>query len=187
MKRILFTLLAAVALYTVARAQETDSVKPHAQAKTLVAFFSVTGNTEQVAKELAAVLDADLHRIQPETPYTLADLNWRDTKSRSSIELRDPKSRPAITKKLENLESYDVIYLGFPLWWNAAPPIIRTFMESYKLAGKTIIPFATSRSSSIQRAETLLLKDYPDVNWKEGRRLNDISQKELQEWTEGIK
>lgn len=113
----------------------------------LVAFFSASGVTENVAKLLAVATNADLFEIKPEVPYTKADLNWQDENSRSSVEMKDKSSRPAIAEGNAKVEEYDVIFLGFPIWWYVAPTIINTFLESYDFAGKTIILFATSGSS----------------------------------------
>ena len=109
----------------------------------LVAYFSATGTTAKVAETLADAIGADIYEIEPEVPYTEADLNWRDANSRSSIEMNDPLSRPAIAGKRDNMADYDTIYVGFPIWWYVAPTIINTFLESYDMTGKTIIPFAT--------------------------------------------
>lgn len=152
--------------------------------KVLVAYFSASGVTEGVAKQLAEVTGGELHKIQPEQPYMDADLDWRDKKSRSSVEMHDKKSRPAITNMLANMQDYDVVYVGFPIWWYTCPTIINTFMEAYDFKGKTIIPFATSGGSSIEKACKDLKAAYPDVNWKEGKLLNRVSKQELIELRE---
>ena len=154
--------------------------------KVLVAYFSASGVTEGVAKQLAEVTGGDLHKIQPEQPYTDADLDWRDKRSRSSVEMQDKKSRPAITNKLTNMQDYDVVYVGFPIWWYTCLTIINTFMESYDFKGKTVIPFATSGGSSIKKACEDLKTAYPEVNWKEGILLNRTSKKELDTWVKGL-
>ena len=161
-------------------AQQTKQEKK--QMKVLVAYFSASGVTKGAAEQLAAVAGADLHEIRPAQPYTGADLDWRDKQSRSSVEMQDKKSRPAITDKLANMQDYDVVYVGFPIWWYTAPTIINTFMESYDFKGKTVIPFATSGGSSIKKACKDLKAAYPDVNWKEGKLLNRVSEKELKVW-----
>ena len=158
-------------------AQQTKQEKK--QMKVLVAYFSASGVTKGAAEQLAAVAGADLHEIKPAQPYTGADLDWRDKQSRSSVEMQDKKSRPAITDKLANMQDYDVVYVGFPIWWYTTPTIINTFMESYDFKGKTVIPFATSGGSSIKKACKDLKAAYPDVNWKEGKLLNRVSEKEL--------
>ena len=140
--------------------------------KKLVAYFSASGVTESVARTLAQTADADLYKIQPEVPYTWAELDWMDKKSRSSLEMNDPASRPAIVTGDLDLSSYDVIFLGFPVWWYVAPTIINTFLEAYDFAGKTVIPFATSGSSGIENSEKKLQQQYPSINWKSGKLLN---------------
>ena len=150
--------------------------------KVLVAYFSASGTTKGVAQQLAEVTGGTQHEIKPEQPYTDADLDWRNKKSRSSVEMQDRKSRPAITDKLTNLQDYDVIYVGFPIWWNTCPTIINTFMEAYDFQGKTVIPFATSGGSSIKKACEDLKAAYPDVKWKEGKLLNRTSKKDLEDW-----
>lgn len=154
--------------------------------KFLVAYFSASGVTKAAAQQLAEVVGGDLHEIQPEQPYTDADLDWRDKQSRSSVEMQDKNSRPAITGKLQNMQEYDVVFVGFPIWWYTCPTIVNTFMESYDFKGKTVIPFATSGGSTIKKACADLKATYPDVNWKEGKLLNAISKKELETWTNGL-
>ena len=140
--------------------------------KKLVAYFSASGVTEAVARSLAQTAEADLYKIQPEVPYTSADLDWMDKKSRSSLEMNDPASRPAIVIGDLDISSYDVVFLGFPVWWYVAPTIINTFLEDYDFAGKTVIPFATSGSSGIENSEKKLQQQYPSINWKSGKLLN---------------
>ncbi len=117
--------------------------------KKLVAYFSASGTTKKVANDLADVLVADKFEIVPAKAYTSADLNWMDKKSRSSVEMDDPSSRPEVKSRLENMDEYDVVFLGFPIWWYTAPRIINTFLEAYDFAGKTIVLFATSGSSGL--------------------------------------
>ena len=180
MKKIV---LAMAALLTISLSAYSQSNKKESkQMKVLVAYFSASGVTEGVAKQLAEVTGGELHKIQPEQPYTDADLDWRDKQSRSSVEMQDKNSRPAITNKLANMQDYDVVYVGFPIWWYTCPTIINTFMEAYDFKGKTVIPFATSGGSSIKKACEDLRTAYPDVNWKEGKLLNDVSKKELEDW-----
>ena len=127
---------------------------------------------------------ADLYEIKPEQPYTDADLDWQNKQSRSSVEMQDKHSRPAISGKLQNMNEYNVVYVGFPIWWYTAPTIINTFLETYDFKGKTVIPFATSGGSSIQKACADLEAAYPEINWKEGKLLNNISKGDLQKWVE---
>lgn len=152
--------------------------------KVLVAYFSASGTTKGVAQQLAEVAGADLHEIKPEQPYTDADLDWNNKQSRSSVEMQDKQSRPAITNKLPNMQDYDVVYVGFPIWWYTCPTIINTFMEAYDFNGKTVIPFATSGGSSIKKACEDLKAAYPNVTWKEGKLLNRASKADIQKWIE---
>ena len=147
--------------------------------KKLVAYFSASGITRNVAKALAGTVGADLYEIKPQVPYTKADLNWRDTNSRSSIEMNDKSSRPAISDKDANIAVYDVVFVGFPIWWYVAPTIINTFLESYDFAEKTIIPFATSGSSGIGKT-VAYLKGSVDASAviMEGKMLNSRQMKE---------
>lgn len=154
--------------------------------KTLVAYFSASGVTRGVATQLAEVAGADLYEIVPEQIYTDADLDWRDSLSRSSVEMKDKTSRPAIKKSELKIDDYDTIYVGFPIWWYTCPTIINTFMETYDFAGKTVIPFATSGSSSIEQACSDLKSAYPKANWKEGRLLNNATKEQLEEWVKSL-
>ena len=151
--------------------------------KTLVAYFSVTGTTEKAAKLIVEVTSGTLCEIQPEKEYVTADLDWHDKSSRSSVEMSNAESRPALKSKPENLADYDIIYIGFPIWWNSAPRIINTFIESNDFAGKTIIPFATSGSSSISNAEKELRETYSGLKWQKGRLLNGATKEDIKKWT----
>lgn len=144
----------------------------------LVAYFSASGVTAKAASKLASAADADLYEIKPEVPYTKADLNWMNKKSRSSIEMSDKSSRPAIIKGNLDLTSYDTIYLGFPIWWYVAPTIINTFLESYDFSGKKIIVFATSGGSKFGNTISELQPSAKDSEFIEGRLLNGIITKE---------
>lgn len=151
--------------------------------KTLVAYFNASGTTKNVASQLASTIDADLFAIEPTTPYTAADLNWNDQNSRSSIEMKDPTSRPTIATKVENMAEYDKIYLGFPIWWYVAPTIINTFLESYDLSGKTIILFATSGGSKLGKTKEHLLPSVSaDTTIIKGDVLNHATN--LKAWIE---
>jgi flavodoxin len=183
MKKIVLA-MAALLTISLSACSQGEKTKESKQMKVLVAYFSASGVTEGVAKQLADVTGGDLHQIQPEQPYTEADLDWRDKQSRSTIEMQDKNSRPAITNKLTNMQDYDVVYVGFPIWWYTAPTIINTFMEAYDFKGKTVIPFATSGGSDIKKACEDLKAAYPDVNWKEGKLLNRVSKDDLKKWVE---
>ena len=140
--------------------------------KVLVAYFSASGVTARAAKELAQALDADLYEIRPETPYTAADLDWTNKKSRSTVEMNDPACRPAIAEPVKNMEQYDAVFVGFPVWWYVEPRIVDTFLESYDFSDKTLIPFATSGGSGIAKAEKSLREHCPNASWKKGELLN---------------
>ncbi len=176
MKHI-FIAVAAILMTLTACGQNSNK-----QMKTLVAYFSATGTTKAVAKDLAEEAGATLYEIKPKVKYTAADLDWHDKQSRSSVEMADKTSRPAIVKDLEDSESYDVIYIGFPIWWYTAPTIINTFIETYGFEGKTVIFFATSGGSDVAGADKQFHAQYPDINWKAGKLLNGASRKALQEW-----
>jgi len=152
--------------------------------KNLVAFFSASGVTAGVAKTLAEVIGADLYEIKPEIPYTRADLNWNDKKSRSTVEMADPSSRPAIAGKDAGIEDYDVIFVGFPIWWYVAPTIINTFLESYDFSGKTIVPFATSGGSRMGKTVEKLKSSISGTAMiKEGKLLSSRPSKDaLKKW-----
>ena len=141
--------------------------------KSLVAYFSASGETARLAKTLAGVTGGDLFEIRPETAYTAADLNWNDTKSRSTVEMNDAQSRPAIADKVTDMAQYDTVFVGFHIWWYQAPRIIETFLESYDFAGKTLIPFATSGGSGLGKTETILKADCSsEAKWLPGKRMS---------------
>lgn len=183
MNRILLSLITVFVMCLTVHAQKNGNSAAKAS-KTLVAYFSATGTTAAAAEKLAKVTGGELYQISPEKSYTSADLDWHNKQSRSSVEMNDPKSRPALKGKKENIASYDVIYIGYPIWWGIAPTIIKTFIESHNLKGKTVIPFATSGGSGISKSVEDLKKTYPDLNWKEGKLLNRASEKSIREWIE---
>ena len=155
--------------------------------KRLVAYFSASGVTEKLAKSLANVAEADIYEIKPQVPYTSSDLDWRNKQSRSSVEMSDPSSRPEIAEKDANIAAYDVIFVGFPIWWYVAPTIINTFLESYDFSGKTIVPFATSGSSEIGKTvEVLQPCVSTTAKWVSGKVLSDSSKKALEEWVDSL-
>ena len=155
--------------------------------KTLVAYFSASGVTAKLANTLAAAVDGDLHEIKAAEPYTPADLDWTEKKSRSSIEMNDKSFRPAIAGKVENMDQYDLIYIGFPIWWYVAPTIINTFLEQYDFEGKTIVPFATSGMSPMGKTNAELKDSCKGAILKEGKRFDaNASAEELKKWTESL-
>ncbi len=151
--------------------------------KTLVAYFSATGTTKNVAYNLSKSINADLFEIVPKDKYTSEDLDWTNKNSRSSKEMGDLTSRPAIANKLLNINDYDTVFLGFPIWWYVAPTIINTFLEQYDWEGKTIIPFATSGGSGMGNTNQNLKNSCKGANLVEGRRfVVGVSINELKEW-----
>lgn len=155
--------------------------------KILVAYFSASGVTARAAQKLAKAAGADLYEIKPEIPYTDADLNWHDKQSRSSLEMNDPASRPAVTDRVANMAQYDLVLVGFPIWWYVAPTIIQTFLEIYDLSGKTIVPFATSGGSGMGRTNEKLVASCSGAKLLPGRMLNgSLSKTELKAWVEGL-
>lgn len=194
MKKFLFMMVAgALALSSCgsANAEGNEDTAANAaakedQSKVLVAYFSATGTTKKAAEQLAEVTNADLFEIVPEQLYSEADLDWHNDKSRSSVEMKDLSSRPAVKNggKVDNIDQYEVVYIGFPIWWYTAPTIVNTFIEANNLEGKVIKPFATSGGSTIEKSTEDLKKTYPKLNIKEGKLLNNIERAELQNWTQ---
>jgi len=154
----------------------------------LVAYFSCSGVTAQAAKALAEATGADLYEIKPEVPYASADLDWNNPGSRSSIEMKDAASRPAIAGTVTNMDQYDTVFIGFPIWWYVAPTIINTFLESCDFSNKTIVPFATSGGSGLGKTEENLWGSCPaSANWKPGKLLRGrISRGEVLAWVNSL-
>ena len=150
--------------------------------KKLVAYFSATGTTRQAAEWLASAIGADLFDIRPAQPYTSADLDWTNKRSRSSLEMNNPACRPEIAAQCPNMAQYDTVFIGFPIWWYVAPSIINTFVERYDFSGKTLVPFATSGGSGLGRTVAGLKKLCPAANWNEGKLVNGMSEQALCSW-----
>jgi putative flavodoxin len=154
----------------------------------LVAYFSASGVTAKVAESLSEAIGADLYEIEPKVPYTKADLNWMDKQSRSTLEMNDPASRPAIKGMRDNMEDYDTVFVGFPIWWYVAPTIINTFLESYDLTGKTVIPFATSGGSGMGQTNEKLQPSCPNSKLLEGMVFKKSASKaDLAAGVDGLK
>ena len=171
MKKALF-ILAAVLGFSLTACSQGNNKKENKKMKTLVVYFSATGNTKAAAQKLAKEFNADLYEITPEVPYTAADLDWRDKTSRSTIEMQDKTSRPAIKGRCENIADYDVVWIGFPIWWYTAPTIVNTFIEAHDLSGKTLNVFATSGGSDVKDSYNDLKKAYPQYTWGSSRLMN---------------
>ena len=178
MKKIVFMMAALIGLFV---SMTACANKP------LVAYLSFTGTTEGVAKMIASATGGELYKIEPEKEYSAADLDWTVKTSRCCKENAVPKVRPAFKKTKASLDQYDVIYLGYPNWWNSHPRIINTFIEAYGLKGKTVIPFMTSGGSDIKNSVKNLRKDYPEVNWQDGKLLNGATQDEVDAWVKSNK
>ena len=169
----------------------TESETPEndaAEQKILVAYFSATGTTEDVAEQIAeGGLSCDLYEITPQDPYTDADLNYSDTNSRTTSEMNDENARPAISGSVSDMAQYDVVFLGYPIWWGEAPKIINTFLESYDFSGKTIVPFCTSGSSGISSSVSALKPLASGATWLEGRRFGGgVSDETVMEWVRSL-
>ena len=176
MKKFLSVLMLACAIFTNAKADDN---------KILVAYFSATGNTKAVAEKLATAINADLFEIIPEQLYTSEDLNWQNDQSRSSIEMGDRSSRPAISSKIDDMAQYKIVFVGSPIWWGREPSIIDTFIESYDFSDKTVIPFVTSGSSGIGDYGANLQSLAPNAKVLTGKRFsNDVSAEELKSWAD---
>ena len=151
--------------------------------KVLTAVFSASGVTKRVGEKIAEISGGDFFEIVPKEIYTAADLDWRDKQSRSTLEMNDPSSRPAIKGRVENMEDYDTVIIGFPIWWGIAPRIIETFLESYDFSGKTIVPFVTSGGSGVGRSDTALMKNVSgNVKWTKGIQINRPDETAIRKW-----
>lgn len=168
---------------TTLSSQSKESLAPSEDSRILVAYFSATNHTKDVAEIIATTLDADLYQIEPEILYSQEDLNYNDSTSRVSIERSDPNSRPAISNSIDDIDQYDVIFVGYPIWWGEAPNILSTFMESYNFSHKTLIPFCTSASSGFGSSDATLQEIASNANWLEGKRFpSNASSEEIQAW-----
>ena len=187
-KHLLITIIAgcmAMAAMAAGSAKNNSETMSN-NGKKLVAYFSATGTTMEAATRLARIAGADLHEIVPETLYTPADLNWRDKSSRSSVEMADKSSRPAIANRVENIEQYDTVFVGYPIWWYIAPTIINTFLEQYDFSGKTIVPFFTSGGSGAGETMKYLKPSAPGANWLEPKNFNYMSDAEVETWLKSL-
>lgn len=191
MKRIFLT-IAAMAMVIAScgqnkKTEQTQNNQEEKQMKTLVAYFSATGTTKALAEKLAAATGGDLYEIKPEVAYTAEDLDWTVKTSRSSVEMADKNSRPAIVKDLENAGDYGTIYIGFPVWWYTAPTIINTFLETYDFSGKNVVFFATSGGSTVDKANAQFKEQYPAIKWTAGKVLNRATDEDVKAWVESLK
>ncbi len=191
MKRIMSIIAVSAAAVTSLMAcgnrasSKATTSNQNAAPKVLVAYFSATGTTKAAAEKIANATGGEIFEIKPTEAYSAADLDWTEPTSRCCRENNDPKSRPSFVKSKESLDDYDLIFLGFPNWWNGAPRIINTFMDTYQLKGKRVVMFMTSGGSGIKNSEKVFKETYPDVKWEAGKLLNGLSKKEISDWAKG--
>ena len=182
MKYLKYLLLAVLTVFAASACSQNKVKNKMEKKKVLVVYFSATGTTRQVAKQIAKIAEADICEITPAKPYSSADLDWTNKQSRSSVEMNNPKVRPEIKAVSVDVSKYDYIFLGYPIWWDLAPRTVNTFIETVDLAGKTVIPFATSGRSTIANSVAVLKKTYPKIKWQAGKLLNHVSEKEIGTW-----
>ena len=167
--------------------EENDVREETSIREVLVAYFSCTGNTKGLAEKIASALDADIYEIVPEQPYTDDALNYNDPSTRATVEQNDVSARPAISGAIDNMDSYDTIIIGYPIWWGQAPKIIYTFVESYDFTGKTVVPFCTSGSSGVGSSASNLQVSEPNANWLDGTRFSSgASDGDIESWLGGL-
>ena len=168
--------------------EQTMNASRQSEKKILVAYFSCTGTTEKVANAIAKTVNGKLYRITPATAYTSADLDWNNKTSRSSIEMQDKASRPTIADKVENMDQYDTVFVGFPIWWYEAPRIVQTFLESYDFSGKTVVTFATSGGSGMGKTDSILQKSCSaSTKWVNGKVLRPhADSKTVENWINSL-
>ena len=182
MNHLKYLLLAVLCVLAASACSQNVEKKTMEKKKVLVVYFSATGTTSQVGKQIATIADADICEISPLTPYSDADLDWTNKQSRSSLEMNDEKARPKIKAVAVDVSQYDYVFLGYPIWWDLAPRAVNTFIETTNLAGKAVIPFATSVGSSIGNSVAVLKQSYPNIKWQSGKLLNRVSEKDIETW-----
>ena len=183
---MILTLTAVMTMSFAACAQNKGEKNMQTEGKSLVVYFSATGTTAKAARAIADVTGGTLYEIVPQQAYTSDDLDWNDKQSRSSMEMNNPQARPVLKDTNMDVTAYDVIFIGYPIWWDQAPRIINTFIESHDLKGKTLVPFATSGGSGITGSVRALRKAYPDLKWQDGKLLNGSSRNAIQNWISDV-
>ena len=186
MNKIMLALAAVMAMSLAACAKDKGEQNMQSGNKPLVVYFSATGTTAKAARTIAEVTGGTLYEIVPQQAYTAADLDWNDSQSRSSAEMNNPRARPALKDTKLDAAAYDVIFIGYPIWWNQAPRIIDSFIEGHDLTGKTLVPFATSGGSGISNSVNELKNAYPDLEWQDGRLLNGASRNIIRDWVSDV-
>ena len=186
MNKIILTLAAVMTMSLAACAQDEGEKNMQSGNKPLVVYFSATGTTAKAARTIAEITGGTLYEIVPQQAYTAADLDWNDSQSRSSAEMNNPRARPALKDTKLDAAAYDVIFIGYPIWWNQAPRIIDSFIEGHDLTGKTLVPFATSGGSGISNSVNELKNAYPDLEWQDGKLLNGASRNIIRDWVSDV-
>ena len=183
MKQIVLILMSILSFSCSSQTQRqaTDTTEPVSK-KILVAYFSCTGTTGRVAESIAGAVDGRLYRITPAEAYTSADLDWNDKSSRSSVEMADEDSRPELGGEPLDMKDYDIVFLGYPIWWDLCPRPVNTFLEKYDFSGKKIILFATSGGSGFGNTIKELQPSAPQAQFVEGKLLNHVNKKSIEEW-----
>ena len=185
-EKILAALMAAFTAMSVSACAHKSDNNMMEKKKVLVVYFSATGTTASAAQILAKATDGALCEIVPQETYTPADLDWHDQQSRSSVEMADANARPAIKSMKVNPGDFDYVFIGYPIWWDLAPRVVNTFIESHDLSGKTLIPFATSGSSAIDGSVRALRATYPKLKWQKGRLLNNADETKVKAWLDEL-
>lgn len=186
MNKIILSFVAILATCFTACANNTGEERMQTENKALVVYFSATGTTAKAAQIIADITGGTLYEIKPQEVYTPSDLNWNNRQSRSSVEMNNPKARPAIEETKSDIAAYSIIFIGYPIWWDQAPRIINTFIENNHLNGKMLVPFATSGGSGISNSVKELRKTYPDLEWQDGKLLNETSRNAIQSWVSDV-
>ena len=182
MKHLRIWILAVLTIFAASACSQNIEKQTMEKKKILVVYFSATGTTRQVANQIVKIADADICEIVPVQPYSDADLDWTNSLSRSSVEMNNPNARPEIKAVSVDESKYDYVFLGYPIWWDLAPRTVNSFIETTDLTGKTVIPFATSGSSTIANSVAVLKKSYPKINWQTGKLLNHASEIDMEAW-----
>lgn len=183
---IVGTLVAATVALVSCSSKKQDTTTNENSTNAIVCYFSATRTTEKAAQRIADITGATLYKIEPQELYSEADLDWRDSLSRSSVEMRNRDFRPALKDSVANLSEYSVVFIGYPNWWNTHPTLINTFIEANDLEGKTIVPFMTSGGSNITNSEKELKDSYPTLTFAKGLLMNNVSDEEISTWANGV-
>lgn len=183
---MIVALTAVVGLCACSSKSEKNRGEVSSDKKSIICYFSASGVTAKAAQRIADLTGFPVYEIVPEAIYTEADLDWRDSLSRSSVEMRDFSIRPTLRDSVTDLSEYSVVFLGYPNWWNTHPTIINTFIESNDLKGKTIVPFMTSGGSNIINSEQKLREQYPDLTFTKGLLMNNVSDEDIEKWVNEV-